>query len=116
MLSYPSSQTWGIVLALSLATAVGCASNPAARTPAPPSETVGIAVDEINLLAVPVALNLDGIPGIDGFVIKIFASSRKRPKPMPIEKGKIEVAMFDGMPGRTTDAGNQPLRIWTFSV
>jgi hypothetical protein len=74
------------------------------------------AIEEINLLAIPVALNLDLAPGVDGFVIKVFASNRKRPKPFPIVSGQIEVLMFDGIPRPLGEVLPQPLRTWQYSA
>ena len=79
-------------------------------------ETGGQPITEINLLAIPVALNFDDKPGPDGFVIKVFANSRKRPKTQPIESGTIDVLMFDGVPGGPDSASLQPLRIWSYSA
>jgi hypothetical protein len=73
-------------------------------------------IDEINLLAIPVAVNLDGMPGVDGFVIKIYASSRKRPKPVAIEDGTIEIDMFDGIPTAAVGAPPKPLRTWKYTA
>src|SRR5262249_30873792 len=71
---------------------------------------------EVNLLAIPVALNFDQKPGPDGFVIKVYATNRKRPKALPINRGKIDVLMFDGVPGVTEGASLQPRRTWTYTA
>jgi len=73
-------------------------------------------IEEINVLAVPVALSFDQAPGPDGFVVKIYASARKRPKPVPIENGKLELVMYDGMVGLMGPGSSQPLRVWTFTA
>ena len=102
---------------VSLLLGMGCVSehkkSPAISAPAGGG---GGTIFEINLLAIPVALNLDNAPGVDGFVIKVFASRRDRPKPVPLEKGQLEVIMFDGIPGVTTAANAQPHRIWTYTM
>ncbi|MHC1763558.1 MAG: hypothetical protein AB9869_04515 [Verrucomicrobiia bacterium] len=74
------------------------------------------AVEEINLLAIPVAVNLDQNPGVDGFVIKVYASSRSRPKPMNIGSGVIDVFMFEGILGVTTAQNAAPRQTWQYSA
>src|ERR1051326_2873337 len=59
----------------------GCVSEKELKKPAISSEGGTGNIDEVNVLAVPVALDLDQVPGPDGFVIKVYAGSRKRPKP-----------------------------------
>src|SRR2546428_126067 len=64
---------------LGLALALGCAS---VKPKAPRhDESPAASIDQINLLAVPVALNFDQAPGLDGFVVKIYAGNRSRAKP-----------------------------------
>ena len=109
---------WLAVLALCLlATGLwsGCVSEPKSRKPAAASSGGGT-IEEINLLAVPVALNLDDKPGLDGFAIKVYAGSRKLPKPIAIQSGKIEVLMYDGIPGVTEGASLEPRRVWTYTA
>jgi len=63
----------------------------------------------------PVALDLDGQPGVDGFSLRLFANESANPKTVPITSGQIEILMFDGtLFGRT----NVPptLRTWTFTT
>jgi hypothetical protein len=111
-LRFPIRTQASVIAALLLAG--GCISEKPSHKSLPQSDSSGH-IEEINLLAVPVALNLDNRPGPDGFVIKIFAGSRKRPKPFPLEDGQIEILMFDGIPGMG-DAVAQPRRIWTYSA
>src|SRR6185369_2066764 len=54
-------------------------------------------IHELNLLAIPVALNFDQKPGPDGFIVKVYAGNRRQPKPLPIENGKLEIIMYDGI-------------------
>lgn len=103
-----------LALALGLGFGLGCVSGgPSTQPRLQPAADSG-PVDEINLLAIPVALNLDARPGPDGFVIKIYASNKKRPKPVPLENGTLEVLMFDGIPGTTAELSAPPLRTWTY--
>jgi hypothetical protein len=105
-----------LACALALAVGLGCVTEGKRPRPVPDAETGGGPIEEINLLAVPVALNLDQTPGLDGFVLKIYATTRKRAKPIPIEEGKVEVLMFDGMVGLTGTGSRKPLHIWTFTA
>jgi hypothetical protein len=103
--------------ALALGLALGCVSEKQQKKIHPKPEPGGsAAIQEINLLAIPVALNFDDKPGPDGFVIKIYAGNRNRAKPFPIESGKIEVLMYDGIPGVTENAALKPRRVWTYTA
>ena len=100
-----------------LAMLLGCVSSDATKKkPAQAPQTGGQAITEINLLAIPVALNFDQKPGPDGFVIKVFASNRQRPKPLEIESGRIEILMFDGAPGTAEGASFEPKRVWNYTA
>ncbi len=70
-------------------------------------------IDTLNVIAVPVGLNLDQNPGPDSFSIKVYANTADEAKAIPITKGTLEIVTFDGtFFGRT----NLPpvLRSWTF--
>ena len=94
-----------IVAALVLA---GCASTrvPSLSAPRRP-------VTELNMLAVPVALNLDGHPGPDTIAVKIYAGNLRDAKPVAITTGSLELLMFDGLLKKSTNAPT-PLHTWTF--
>lgn len=94
---------------------VGCVTG-SRNAPAGSRGLAQAAVEEINLLAIPVAVNLDQNSGLDGFVIKVYASNRSQPKPMTIGSGTIEVFMFDGILGVTTAPDAAPLRTWKYSA
>jgi len=49
------------------------------------------------MLAVPIALNLDSLPGPDSVAVKIYAGNLREAKPVPITSGVIELLMFDGV-------------------
>lgn len=104
----------GCVLALSACP--GCVSDAPTGSRAARRVTPRGGIEEINVLAIPVGLNLDEKPGLDGFVIKIYASNRTRPKPMLLEEGTIDVLMFDGIPGITTDRSALALRVWNYTA
>ena len=70
-------------------------------------------ITELNMLAVPVALNLDGFPGPDTIAVKIYAGNLREASPVPITTGRIELLMFNGLLKRSTNAP-VPLHTWTF--
>ena len=51
---------------------------------------------QLNLITVPVAVDLDGRPGPDGISIRVYASTKESPKQVAIKKGTLEMLMFDG--------------------
>lgn len=107
----------GLILALVAAGAwVGCVSDHPDRDPRPLADAGNGPIDELNLLAIPVALNLDQVPGVDGFVIKVYASSRRNPKPVPIVAGSLDVLMYDGVPGITHPVPPEPRHTWHYSA
>jgi hypothetical protein len=71
-------------------------------------------LDALHVFSVPVAVDLDGLPGADGISLTLYASTRDRAKGIPIADGQVEIMMFDGalLPNSLTNA--QPLRVWTF--
>lgn len=84
---------------------LGCASDGPLTSHGP--------ITELNMLAVPVALNLDGLPGPDTVAVKIYAGNPREAKPVPITSGSLELLMFDGLLKKSTNAPT-PLQIWTF--
>lgn len=94
---------------------LGCVSTKPkpAETPSP---TVSSKVDEVNLVAMPVAVNLDAVPGPDGIVIKVFAVDERQAKPGAIESGTLEVLMFDGSFDAARLAANQYRHLWSFTA
>lgn len=67
------------------------------------------------MLAVPVALNLDPLPGPDSVAIKIYAGNLREAKPVPITSGTLELLMFDGVLRKSTNAP-RPLHTWSFTA
>jgi hypothetical protein len=74
----------------------------------------GGAIDEVHLFGLPVTVNLDGIPGADGFAVRVYANKNGDAKGATINAGILEVLMFDGIV-RTDDLmANQPTQSWKF--
>ena len=101
---------------LALGALLGCVSEgKQPPRPASLSDSGGGPIDQINLLAYPVAIDVDQTPGPDGFALKVYANTRRSAKPIPIEAGKIEIFMFDNALDRSSLAQTKPLRVWTFT-
>ncbi|HNU98348.1 MAG: hypothetical protein KA191_03415 [Verrucomicrobia bacterium] len=86
----------------------GCVTN--SKTPRAASSS---AIDELNLLGLPVAVNLDRRPGADGVVVKLFATSRSSPRAMPLRSGTLELIAYEGTPSPA--ALPMPFHRWTFT-
>jgi hypothetical protein len=57
---------------------------------------------QLNVMTVPVALDLDGKPGPDGIAVKLYANNAHNPRAIRIREGTVEFVMFDGtFHGRT---------------
>jgi hypothetical protein len=100
---------------LALLTSIGCVSDKKSP-PTGPSYGSGRAIDEINVLAFPVAVDVDQVSGPDGFALKVYASGRHSPKPVTIDEGKLDLFMFDGAFGLGNLEREKPLRTWTFTA
>jgi len=61
----------------------------------------------------PLAVNLDDIPGADGVVLKLFAANRGHPRSLPLRSGTLEIAAYPGTPSPT--ALPEPFQLWTFT-
>jgi hypothetical protein len=95
-----------------LALALGC-STPGAHSEVA-SQQRGSLV-ELNVIAIPVGLNLDRIPGPESFSVKIFGNDSVHPKAVPIRSGTLEILAFDGgFFGRS----NLPpvLKVWRYAA
>lgn len=69
---------------------------------------------QLNVITVPMALDLDGRPGPDGVAVKLYANEAQKPKAIRIRGGTLELLMFDGtFFGRTNVP--PPLRTFRFS-
>jgi hypothetical protein len=89
---------------------IGCSSPRKSGVLAPPAS-----IDKLNLLAAPIALNLDGAPGPDTVAVKIYATNARDAKAVPITSGDLDLLAFEGV---LTGSTNTPpaFKIWTYSA
>ena len=62
----------------------------------------------------PVPINLESLPGIDGVVVKVYAVNYKYPRTQTIPTGVLEVLMYDGLVRGAANETNQARHIWIF--
>jgi hypothetical protein len=91
----------------------GCSTSPKPKPSAAPAGPVS--VDKLNLLAAPIALNLDGMPGGDAVAVKIYATNAREAKPVPITTGTIDLLAFEGVLANSTNSP-QPFKTWTYTA
>jgi hypothetical protein len=72
-------------------------------------------INEVHLFGLPITLNLDNRPGADGFAARIYAVKSDHPKGIPIQNGKMEVLMFDGVVSVDDVFTKTPLQTWSYS-
>ena len=92
----------------------GCASSRPTAKPTPGGASSPSAVDELNLVTMPVAVNLESKLGVNGIPIKVYAIDYRRPKAQPITDGTIEILMFDGLVADSFDQTNRCRHVWSF--
>jgi hypothetical protein len=107
---------WMAAFCSCLLFSTGCATAEKSVPPATAAAPARSPIDELNILAVPVALNLDHLPGLDGFMIKIYPGTRKRPRSVPIESGQLEIFMYDGLASVNSVHVPNPRRVWTYTA
>ncbi len=96
---------------LILALLVGCS-----HTEKRPTIASGpVSIDKLNLLAAPIAMNLDGRPGPDAVAVKVYAGNARQPRPVAITAGTLELLAFEGLLGKTTNV-QTPFKTWTFTA
>lgn len=103
---------WALSVAL-ISLVGGCVEAQPKPKPKPsPSQIQAGPIREINLLAMPSALNLDEKPGADGVAVKVFALRQGASVAGPIESGALEIMVFAG----TYDESKlvEPFRTWRF--
>lgn len=74
----------------------------------------GVAVSELHLFGVPVALDLDGRPGPDGLGVRIYASAPGVARGIALRQGVLDVLMFEGALGAGELRVTPPRRVWSF--
>lgn len=106
-------QRFIILVAAGVALA-GCATSMPRRSAS--ARSAQTPIDELNLLAMPVALNLDAVPGVDGVAIQVYAVARNQPKTQPIRDGMLDVLMYDGLLKEIIPDSNQYRHVWNFAA
>lgn len=74
------------------------------------------AVADLHLFGVPVALDLDGVPGPDGIGVRIYASGPGVARGVAIRQGTLEVVLFEGVVDAGAIGKTQPLKVWSFDA
>lgn len=91
---------WAVLLGCSTQSGVGRSSGP---------------IGELHMFGVPVALEMNGLPGPDGIGVRVYASARGMARGLPIRQGTLDILMFEG----AVDAGlirTLPAQqVWSFS-
>ena len=73
-------------------------------------------IERLDLLLTPMALDLDGRPGADGFGVRVYASGRRSAFGSPIGQGALEILMFDGTIRAEDLPLATPLRTWRYEA
>ncbi len=84
----------------------GCATSESSRSD----------IAEVHLFGLPVALNLDNVPGPDAFSIRVYASTAQQPKGVTIRQGTLDIVLFDGAFAPNQPISGAPLRVWSFTA
>lgn len=93
---------------------VGCQSSKpksGRRLPSPTTE-----LSELHLLSALAAVSPEGGGGSTGFAVRIYASSQKSAKTVPIGGGTVEILMFDGIVPSQSGTIPKPLRVWNYTA
>ena len=99
-----------VVASIASAILAGCAHSPSG-----PDIASGGRIAQINVITAPVGLNVNGIPGADGFSMKVYANDERNPKTVPLDGGAIEILMFNGTFYGLTNVP-APAKIWSFDA
>ncbi len=75
----------------------------------------GAMVQSLHIFTVPVAVNMDGQPGPDGFSVRMYARGTKSSKGMALSSGTVEILMFDGALAEGQPLPPTPMRTWRFT-
>lgn len=75
----------------------------------------GDAIQELHLLVMPAALRFTqpGLP--EGFVVRVFATSRGSAKGVPLRTGTLEILAYDGIPNEAGMQTAKPAQVvWAY--
>ena len=92
--------------------AIGCATSPGNGGG---SSSGRQGIDALHIFSLPLALDLDGVPGPDGFGVTLYASAVAPAKGVPITSGSVEILMFDGVLSADTQTNAAPRRVWSYT-
>ncbi len=92
----------------------GCGTSRPPAKRAPDNASSRPRVDELNLVTMPVAVNLESKLGINGINVRVYAGDYQRPKTQPIKDGTLEILMFEGLVGDSFDQTNRCRHLWSF--
>jgi hypothetical protein len=73
-------------------------------------------VGEVHLFGMPVALRPGGRAAPDGIGVTIYASEPGGTRGIIIQKGALDVLMYDGPVAESDLNSAKPLKIWTFDA
>jgi hypothetical protein len=110
----PGRAPAALLLLLLLLGSWGCGTPARPAKPAPEKASSPPSVDELDLVTMPVTLNLESKLGVNGVPVKVYAIDYRRPKAQPIHDGTIEVLMFEGLVGDGFDQTNRCRHVWSF--
>lgn len=71
-------------------------------------------VQSLHLFCVPMAVNLDGQPGPDGFSARVFVRGPMSSRSILVPDGAVELEMYDGALAEGPESRPAPLRTWRF--
>lgn len=72
-------------------------------------------VGELHLFGVPVAIDLDSRPGPDGIGVRIYFTAAGRAQGIEMNRGRLEVLMFEGALTDEALASATPRKVWSYS-
>ncbi len=76
---------------------------------------VSSGINDIYLDSAPAAINMDSVPGPDGFVLHVYLFERPA-KPMPVpSKGTLEFILYEGRVAITEITTTRAYLVWTFN-
>ena len=73
-------------------------------------------VGEIHLFGLPTALTVAGSSVAGGVGVRIYASEAGGSRGIPIQRGSLEVLMFDQAAAGVDPQTQKPLKTWTFEA